>query len=309
MSDIGVYAYEDWFGSEVIIPRDTDRILEQIVLMLLRIGAYLKKEGLVSIEDSKDILKTVPASWHLQPSIECSAMNGEDTETPPHVGSSKGNIASYLRDYPHIFMKKQGTNLSQSELTLQTLNTVYNQLEADDSTTNAQQLNENEGTLANVPNKKKVSDKDKTVKIALPSESLKAGPSRQVPKDENDKTLSHSQISNANRNKEGYQILKEDSKSNLSNIKENSSQDLNLSKNKTKLTENKICKDDKNKELPLRILSNDENLQETKKDNSDTNISSNTKNKDNMPDDQISNEVERTESTESHSQTKKKSKK
>ena len=300
LSDIGVYAQEDWFGSEVLIPRDTDRILEQIVLMLLRIGAYMKKEGLESIKDSKDILKSVSASWYTHPNITCSAMNGEDTETPPHVGSSRGNIASYLRDYPQIFMKKQGA-LSQTELTLHTLNTVHSQLENDEDYSSVDQFNQNEeispAGLEKVASRKKITivdtpSEDRTVKIKLPSESLKPGTSRE----------SILKVS-SNKSITSQKILKEES-----NLKEISSNILNLSKdedisekspNKTELTENKIREDNKNIELPLRILSIDDNLQETKESKKDND-------KDGKPDDEKTKEVDKTESTESHSNNQKK---
>ncbi|XP_050346425.1 uncharacterized protein LOC126770863 [Nymphalis io] len=98
ISDIGTY--EDWFGSEVVVPRDTDRILEQFVLMLLRIGVFKKK-------DNVDPVKLFSNSQAFLPQrIECPAINTEDSDTPPLVGSNKGRVASYLRDYPQIFMKK-----------------------------------------------------------------------------------------------------------------------------------------------------------------------------------------------------------
>nr|XP_026495919.1 uncharacterized protein LOC113400528 [Vanessa tameamea] len=98
ISDIGTY--EDWFGSEVVVPRDTDRILEQFVLMLLRIGVFKKK-------DNVDPVKLFSNSQAFLPQrIECPAISTEDSDTPPLVGSNKGKVASYLRDYPQIFMKK-----------------------------------------------------------------------------------------------------------------------------------------------------------------------------------------------------------
>ncbi|CAG9584620.1 unnamed protein product [Danaus chrysippus] len=101
MSDIGTF--EDWFGSEVVLPRDADRILEQFVLMLMRIGAYLKK----SDADLKKFLSV--NSQVLSPKgnkQECQAMPTEETDTPPIVGTSKGRMQSYLLEYPDIFMRK-----------------------------------------------------------------------------------------------------------------------------------------------------------------------------------------------------------
>ncbi|KAF9424035.1 hypothetical protein HW555_000744 [Spodoptera exigua] len=119
-SDSG--AYEDWFGSEIIIPRDTDRILEQIVLMLLRVSAYMKKEGTESMIDPEKFSSVVPPLWH-RDNIECT-INSDDTDTPQNVGSSRGNTASYLRDYPQIFMKKPATEKLQSEPVIAPLKTV-----------------------------------------------------------------------------------------------------------------------------------------------------------------------------------------
>ncbi|XP_061377125.1 uncharacterized protein LOC116771780 isoform X2 [Danaus plexippus] len=102
MSDIGTF--EDWFGSEVVLPRDADRILEQFVLMLMRIGAYLKK----SDADLKKFL-SVNSQVFSSPKgnkQECQAMPTEETDTPPIVGTSKGRTQSYLLDYPDIFMRK-----------------------------------------------------------------------------------------------------------------------------------------------------------------------------------------------------------
>ncbi|XP_039754269.1 uncharacterized protein LOC120629400 isoform X1 [Pararge aegeria] len=113
MSDIGTY--EDWFGSEVVVPRDTDRILEQFVLMLMRIGAYLKKENVESIRHLNSHSQAVLLR-HKQ--VECTAMPSEETDTPPLVGNTKGGTASYLRDYPQIFGKKTDilSTLNTSEL-------------------------------------------------------------------------------------------------------------------------------------------------------------------------------------------------
>ncbi|XP_075973476.1 uncharacterized protein LOC142974824 isoform X2 [Anticarsia gemmatalis] len=100
-TDIG--AYEDWFGSEIMVPRGTDRILEQFVVMLLRIGAYLQKDGIESI--NSQMFSTVEAAtWAPRENIE--AMSTDVTDTPPLIASSKGHTASYLREYPQIFMKK-----------------------------------------------------------------------------------------------------------------------------------------------------------------------------------------------------------
>ncbi|XP_069358558.1 uncharacterized protein [Maniola hyperantus] len=114
VSDIGTD--EDWFGSEVVVARGTDRILEQFVLMLFRIGAYLKKDNAELIENLNCNSQAISPS-HTQ---GCTAMPSEETDTPPLVGNSKGGIASYLRDYPQIFGKKTdilgASNTSESKV-------------------------------------------------------------------------------------------------------------------------------------------------------------------------------------------------
>lgn len=94
---------EDWFGSEVLVPRDTDRILEQFVLMLLRIAVYLKKENTEPMTYLNSHTHLV-SEKHDQ--VECSTIPSEEKETPPSVGNSKGRTASYITDYPQIFGKK-----------------------------------------------------------------------------------------------------------------------------------------------------------------------------------------------------------
>ncbi|CAH1645535.1 unnamed protein product [Spodoptera littoralis] len=127
-SDSG--AYEDWFGSEIIIPRDTDRILEQIVLMLLRVGAYMKNEVTESLLDPQRFSSAVPALWHSD-NIDCT-INAGDSDTPQNIGSSRGNTASYLREYPQIFMKKTTTDKLQTEPTTAPLKTVHSNGESDE---------------------------------------------------------------------------------------------------------------------------------------------------------------------------------
>nr|XP_049699854.1 putative uncharacterized protein DDB_G0287457 [Helicoverpa armigera] len=180
-SDIG--AYEDWFGSEVMIPRDTDRILEQIVLMLLRIGAYLKKEGIESILDSHKLSSAVPPSWHQFDNIECTTMNADDTDTPPLVGSSKGNMASYLREYPQIFMKKINSDNPPTELTIASLKNVHSHGETDDGIASKNKVQRiSSGTSSEttsydfekIPSKKKITISDSTAieeKKSIPKKS------------------------------------------------------------------------------------------------------------------------------------------
>ncbi|XP_072932025.1 uncharacterized protein [Epargyreus clarus] len=101
ISDIGTY--EDWFGNEVVLPPDTDRILEQFGLMLLRIAAYLKKEEAGTVKLFNSNSQTIVNRLNV---LKCTAVANDDTDTPPDIGSSKSKVASYLTDYPQIFMKK-----------------------------------------------------------------------------------------------------------------------------------------------------------------------------------------------------------
>ncbi|CAK1547165.1 unnamed protein product [Leptosia nina] len=110
LSDLIRYGtYEDWFGSEVVVPRDTDRILEQFVIMLLRIGVYLSKEN----GDTTKLFNSSSMPLLSSQSIQCNPLSQDNADTPPLVGSSQGRIASYLRDYPKIFMKKPSDVLTR----------------------------------------------------------------------------------------------------------------------------------------------------------------------------------------------------
>lgn len=89
--------YEDFCESDLAIPRDTDRIMEQFILMLLRIGAFLTKEGAGLAQ-----MYSSPTPGLLPSTL----LLGEDTETPPSVGNDRRRTTSYLQQYPQIFMKK-----------------------------------------------------------------------------------------------------------------------------------------------------------------------------------------------------------
>lgn len=102
-SDVGTY--EDWFGNEIIVPRNTDRVNEQFGLMLLRISAFLRRDK----NSSNQIFEPASLLSLSEPQVKnlnCPTLTDEATDTPPLVASKKSNIASYLRDYPDIFMKK-----------------------------------------------------------------------------------------------------------------------------------------------------------------------------------------------------------
>ncbi|XP_045526729.1 uncharacterized protein LOC123715604 isoform X2 [Pieris brassicae] len=108
ISDTGTY--EDWFGSEVVVPRDTDRIHEQFVIMLLRIGVYLMKDNVdaAKLFNSSSLPLLCNSS-----NIQYNPISQDNGETPSLVGHSQGKIASYLRDYPNIFMKKPSDVLTR----------------------------------------------------------------------------------------------------------------------------------------------------------------------------------------------------
>ncbi|XP_063533936.1 uncharacterized protein LOC134744161 isoform X1 [Cydia strobilella] len=97
--------YEDYFGNEITVPRNADRITEQLVLMLLRISEYLRKtkyEGIELFESHQVLVSSSNAIVNFE---TCPALNNQTDDNPPLVGSSKENTASYLRLYPQIFMK------------------------------------------------------------------------------------------------------------------------------------------------------------------------------------------------------------
>lgn len=101
--DFNLGTYEDCVCNDVAIPRDTDRILEQFVSMSLRIAIYLKRNGTVSSK-LLDSLSIIVLNRSLGP--DCNVLTSESLEPPQPIGSSQGRAASYLTDYPQIFMKK-----------------------------------------------------------------------------------------------------------------------------------------------------------------------------------------------------------
>lgn len=94
-------SYDNFCESDLAIPRDTDRIMEQFILMLLRIGAHLNKQG-------SNLAQIYSAH---APGLLPSLLLGEHTETPPSVGNDKTRTTSYLQQYPQIFMKRDSTKL------------------------------------------------------------------------------------------------------------------------------------------------------------------------------------------------------
>lgn len=138
---------EDWFGSEVVVPRDTDRILEQFVLMLLRIAAYLKKENTEPMTHLNSHSQLISEKHDR---VECSTMPSEERETPPSVGNSKGRTASYITDYPQIFGKKPDV--------LGSLNTAESNLPTVRSTSSSQALKSTKGVSTETINLKLQND-------------------------------------------------------------------------------------------------------------------------------------------------------
>lgn len=112
--NIDIGTYDDWFGNEVVVPRG-DRILEQFITMLLRIGIYLNKDEAESIK-SHMFKPNVSTLWAPCENIETVSSDGSDT--PPLIANSKGHTASYLREYPQIFMKKLSSEAPQPDFTV-----------------------------------------------------------------------------------------------------------------------------------------------------------------------------------------------
>lgn len=123
-------SHEDWFGNEVAIPRDTDRILEQFVMMMLRIGVHLKREG-SKYSGCHMFTSGIPAD-SIQRNSFHSTVPVENSDTPPLVASSSKYPASYVRDYPKIFMKKASevnTSMPKSAVIRQSHSTMNNNIE------------------------------------------------------------------------------------------------------------------------------------------------------------------------------------
>ncbi|KAF9824615.1 hypothetical protein SFRURICE_004072 [Spodoptera frugiperda] len=258
-SDSG--AYEDWFGSEIIMPRDTDRILEQIVLMLLRVGAYMKKEVTESLLDPQRFSSAVPALWH-RDNIDCT-INGDDSDTPQLVGSIRGNTASYLREYPQIFMKKPTTENLQTEPTSAHLKTVHSNGEHDElkNKSNKNSLSVSHETLATSaeleqkPSKKKVTTLDINAKQASQLTFEKQGeigtPLRIRSSQISDKTNNSVQMSIASQGSNSNPSEKSnDSEKSIANIIERATQNreinLKMLEEYTSMLYNKIMNNDDN---------------------------------------------------------------
>ncbi|KAG6442340.1 hypothetical protein O3G_MSEX002277 [Manduca sexta] len=157
MSDAGTF--EDWFGNEVVIPRDTDRILEQFVLMLLRISVYLTREGSESL-----ILRSFsPRSQtiSIRTDLDCPVMPS-DTDTPHVTRCREDQRPSYLRDYPEMFTRKS-SDIPLSSRRRGSIRTVQKKSESDDGNITKQykravSINSNEKVsleIEKVVNKKK----------------------------------------------------------------------------------------------------------------------------------------------------------
>lgn len=142
-------SYEDWYGSDVVMPRDADRILEQFVLMMLRIGSYLRKEG--TADDFETFKRKSSHIVQRHDSHNCTTMPSDDTDTPHFVGSSKGNTASYVREYPQIFMKRPSDLPRSSESKIAAVKTVHCRVENDE---NGNVIRSRKRTVSISPNEK-----------------------------------------------------------------------------------------------------------------------------------------------------------
>ncbi|XP_063824918.1 uncharacterized protein LOC135074529 isoform X2 [Ostrinia nubilalis] len=171
MSDTG--CYDECFGSEVMVPRDSDRILEQFGVMMLRIGAYISKEGNESA--TSQILNSATSQVlmeHRRSNHDCTTMPPDDTDTPLLVGNSKGRTASYLRDYPQIFGKKPSDIPLHSDMTI-TL-TSDARISPSQLLRNQSQVNENNNTTDNNKcSSSSPSDEAVSVETETPSTSKK----------------------------------------------------------------------------------------------------------------------------------------
>lgn len=105
------------FTGDWNIPRDTDRILEQIVLIMLKIGASLNQDiDPVSLVPESTMPKSNPLN---QRNLDCAALSDEVITPPIEVGNVRGSRASYITEYPQIFMKRsteRSLSLSSNEL-------------------------------------------------------------------------------------------------------------------------------------------------------------------------------------------------
>lgn len=102
LSDIGLS--EDWFSNEGSIPRDTDRILEQIVLMLLRIGIYLKTEGKDSVDLQSLSINSPNNISRRSNNLNSLTISNNDSECSSNIPNSKGNfIFQYFKHFSYIY--------------------------------------------------------------------------------------------------------------------------------------------------------------------------------------------------------------
>ncbi|KAI5651838.1 hypothetical protein NE865_00175 [Phthorimaea operculella] len=93
---------EDWIGSEIIVPRDSDRILEQFSVMMLRIAVWMGTES----SDPRKMFSSFSTELVKPNKNENSSPIQEtDRDASPSTSNMK-NSAPYLQNYPQIFKTK-----------------------------------------------------------------------------------------------------------------------------------------------------------------------------------------------------------
>lgn len=110
-------------GTDLVVPRNVDRILEQFILMMLKIGTFLNKKGIdpVALLSSSSL-----------PELQPPENNGNDNNIsfpsiytePPQDVAGNTNVctatSTYMKKYPEIFDKKKtdsGLNLYNTDQT------------------------------------------------------------------------------------------------------------------------------------------------------------------------------------------------
>ncbi|KAJ2946017.1 hypothetical protein O0L34_g4937 [Tuta absoluta] len=143
-SDIGTD--EDWLGSEIIVPRDSDRILEQFSIMMLRIAVWMGTEG----SDPKKMFSSFSTEMIKQNKNENSSpLQGTDEDESLSTSNMK-NAAPYLHNYPQIFKTKPADRRNVSITNYSHPTTVENANEFIDKTINERILQKDKSTVEKV---------------------------------------------------------------------------------------------------------------------------------------------------------------
>ncbi|XP_041978723.1 uncharacterized protein LOC121732806 [Aricia agestis] len=113
---------DDCINIEVVTPRDSDRVLDQFVTMILKIRIYLKmglnNDSLHQIQINDNSERDVSDL-----NVDQSAIYSNDVESPPSVTSLSAGKFSYIHDYPGIFLK----DTSQRKLLQESTNALDKQ--------------------------------------------------------------------------------------------------------------------------------------------------------------------------------------